>query len=120
MPNKTYFHESWLSDSRFVEWIAYCKLCKCTISLSNVGEKALRGHANGKKYKKRLEDHEQVKNFFKLKNAADITKEPNKTSDPVVITTVSAAVSTSSNASHTKSLDACFQESACPECALGS
>ena len=50
MPNKTYFHKSWLSDSRFVEWIAhskskenaYCKICKCVISLSNMGEKALR------------------------------------------------------------------------------
>ena len=55
MPNKTYFHESWLFD-RFVEWIArsnskenaYCKICKCVISLSNMGEKALRSHANGR------------------------------------------------------------------------
>ena len=22
MPNKTYFHETWLVDSRFMEWIA--------------------------------------------------------------------------------------------------
>ena len=120
MPNKTYFHESWLSDIRFGEWIArsnskensYCKICKCVISLSNMDEKALHSHADGKKHKKRLEDHEQVKNFFKLKNAIDITKEPNKTSEPVTITTpvdfVSAASSTSSNISHTKSHDACF------------
>ena len=82
-----------------------------------MGEKALRSHADGEKHKKRLEDHEQVKNVFKLKNATGITKEPNKTSEPVIITTpvdsVSAAGSTSSNASHTKSLDACFQDSAC-------
>ena len=49
MPIKT-FQGSWLSDSSFLEWIArllkkkmpYCKLCKCVISLSNMGEKALR------------------------------------------------------------------------------
>ena len=125
MQNKTYFHESCLSDSRFVEWVArsnskenaYCKLCKCVISLSNMGDTALRSHADGKKRKKRLEDHEQVKNFFKPKNAIDITKEPNKTSELVTRTTpvdsVSAASSTSSNTSHTKSLDACFRDSAC-------
>ena len=124
MPNKACFHESWLSNSRFMEWIArsnseenaYCKLCKCVISLSNVDEKALRSHADGKKHKKRLEGHEQVKNFFKAKNAIDITKEPNKTSEPMTITTsvdsVSAASPTSFNASHTKSRDACFQDSA--------
>ena len=68
MPNKTYFHETWLSDSRFVGWIArsvsketaHCKLCECDISLSNMGEKALQSHAAGKKHKKRVEDREQV------------------------------------------------------------
>ena len=73
-----------------------------------MGEKALRSRADRKKHKKRLEDHEQVKNFFQSKNAIDITKEPNKTSGPVIITTpadsVSPAGSTASNASHTKSL----------------
>ena len=125
MLNKTCFRESWLSDSRFVEWIArssskenaYCKFCKCVISLSNMRDKALRSHDDGKKHKKTLEDLEQVKNFFKPKNAIDITEKPNKTSEPVAITTpvdsMSAASSTSSNASHTKSLDACFQDSAC-------
>ena len=82
-----------------------------------MGDKALRSHDYGKKHKKRLEDLEQVKNFFKPKNAIDITEKPNKTSEPVAITTpvdsVSAASSTSSNASHTKSLDACIQDSAC-------
>ena len=50
--------------------------------------------------KKGLEDHEQVKNLFKPKL---------KTSEPMIITMIG---STSSNASHTKSLDACFQDSA--------
>ena len=41
-------------------------------------EKALCSHADdGKKHKKSLEDHEQVKNFFKLKNATNINKGPN-------------------------------------------
>ena len=82
-----------------------------------MNEKVLLSHPGGRKHKERLEDCEQVKSFFRPKNATDITKEPNKTSEPVIITTpvdsVSAAGSTSSNASHTKSLDACFQDSAC-------
>ena len=121
MLNETYFHESRLSDNRFAEWIAssnskenaYYKLCKCVISLSNMGEKALHSPADGKKHKERLDDHEQVKNFFKLKSATDITKETNKTSEHVTIITpvnsVLDAGSTSSNASHAKLLDACFQ-----------
>ena len=125
MPNKTYFHETWLSDSRFVGWIArsvsketaHCKLCKCDISLSNMGEKALQSHAAGKKHKKRLEDREQVKTLFTPKNLTNITKEPNGTSKTVIITTpvksMSPAVSTSSNTSDSKSLDTCFQDSAC-------
>ena len=87
------------------------------VDVSNMGEKALHSHADGKQHKKRLEDHKQVKSFFNPKNATDTTKEPNKTSEPVIITTpvdyVSAASSTPSNASHTKSLDACFQDSTC-------
>ena len=77
------------------------------------GEKALHSPADGKKHKERLDDHEQVKNFFKLKSATDITKETNKTSEHVTIITpvnsVLDAGSTSSNASHAKLLDTCFQ-----------
>ena len=61
MPNKAYFHKPCLSESDL--WIglrrsnskenAHYKLCKCVISLSNIGKKALRSHANGKKHKKR-------------------------------------------------------------------
>ena len=43
-----------------------------------MGEKALHSHADGKKHKKKLEDHEQVKNLFKPKL---------KTLQPVIITT---------------------------------
>ena len=88
----------WIAHSNSKE-NAHCKLCKCVISLSNMGEKALRSRAEGKKLK-RLEDHEQVKNFFKPKTATDITKQPNQTSGPVIIT---APVES----------PACFQDSAC-------
>ena len=55
------------------------------ISVTSMDEKALRSHAYRKKNQKRLEDHEHVKNFFKRKNATDIPKEPNKTSETVII-----------------------------------
>ena len=80
---------------------AYCKLCKCVISLSNMGEKALWSHANGKKHSKRLEGHDQIKNLFKPKTV----KAP--------VDSKSAASLTSYNVSITKSLDAYFQDSAC-------
>ena len=48
IPNKTCFYETWLSDSRFMKWVAcsvskenaQCKLCKCNINLSNMDDKA--------------------------------------------------------------------------------
>ena len=62
MPNKTSFQETWLSDSGCMEWIVPSvsnkvflgKLCKCGISLSNIGEKALHNNAPGEKNKKRF------------------------------------------------------------------
>ena len=41
-----------------------------------MGEKALRSHVDGKKRKKRLEDHGQVKNLFQPKDSTDLAKEP--------------------------------------------
>ena len=41
-----------------------------------MGEKALRSHVDGKKRKKRLEDHGQVKNLFQPKNSTDLAEEP--------------------------------------------
>ena len=38
-----------------------------------MGEKAVWSHADGKKHKKTLEYHEQIKKFFKTKHATDIT-----------------------------------------------
>ena len=62
MPNKTSFQETWLSDSGCMEWIVpsvsnkvfLAKLCKCGISLSNIGEKALHNNTPGEKNKKRF------------------------------------------------------------------
>ena len=79
-----------------------------------MGEKTLHSHADGKKHKKRLEDHEQVKISLSQKMQQTLPKNPSKTSESVVIATpvdsVSVIGSTSSNASHTKSLDACFPD----------
>lgn len=49
-------------NSGFMEWIVRSvskenvqdKLCKCGVSLSNMGEKALHSHAAGKRRKKRF------------------------------------------------------------------
>ena len=51
----TYFKNSWLSEKGFSEWlIKYddrknfkCKWCSCTLSLSNMGRKALTVHVTG-------------------------------------------------------------------------
>ena len=59
----------------------------------------------------------RLKISFKPKNVRYITKEPNKTSELMITTipgnSMSAADSTSSNASHSKSRDICFQNSIC-------
>ena len=82
-----------------------------------MGEMALRSHVDGKKRKKRLEDHGHVKNLFQPKNATYFAKEPNPRPKPVIIITtvdsVPAAGSTSSAACYTKSVDYCFQHSVC-------
>ena len=44
-PNQTYFHETWLSDSRLMKWIvqsvskenSHDKLCQCHVSLPKNG-----------------------------------------------------------------------------------
>ena len=57
--DSSYFQDCWLVDDRFKDWIsetqsrteARCKLCKKTITLSNMGVQALKSHADGKKHK---------------------------------------------------------------------
>ena len=56
MPKFTYFKNAWLSEKDFSEWLIKddddkknfkCKWCSCTLSLSNMGRKALTIHMNG-------------------------------------------------------------------------
>ena len=57
--DSSYFQDCWLVDDRFKDWIsetqfrteARCKLCRKTITLSNMGVQALKNHAGGKKHK---------------------------------------------------------------------
>ena len=52
------FNIDWLSRGEYKDWLlpedsdptkARCKICRKTFSLSNMGEKAVRSHAEGKK-----------------------------------------------------------------------
>ena len=51
--DSSYFQDCWLVDDRFKDWIsetqsstgARCKLCRKTITLSNMGVQALKSHA---------------------------------------------------------------------------
>ena len=58
-----------------------------------MGEKTLHSHADGKKHKKRLEDHEQVKISLSQKMQQTLPKNPSKTSESVVIATPVDSVS---------------------------
>ena len=56
--NKCIFNESWLSDSRFSQWLkrsgnstkARCSYCQKDFDISNMGIAALTSHASGKKH----------------------------------------------------------------------
>ena len=57
---KTYrFNTDWLSGEEYKDWLlpeesdntkARCKICKKTFSLLNMGETAMKDHAEGKKH----------------------------------------------------------------------
>ena len=63
---KTYFHEEWLTNVKYKLWavktkektVARCTLCKCDISLSNMGSRALDDHACGKKHSEKVKNQE--------------------------------------------------------------
>lgn len=61
MNKQTTFQSDWLRDPLFAAWlskdvqrntVAFCKLCKKTINLSNMGRRALTSHMEGEKHKK--------------------------------------------------------------------
>ena len=70
---QTYFQDNWLKDTRFAFWIsrskskenAFCTLCKKDFGLSNMGERTLVSHANGKKHNTMVADREKARSFFK-------------------------------------------------------
>lgn len=78
---KTYFNDNWLRNLSYKSWIqrgpsseeGRCKMCKSTFKLGNMGEQALKSHANGKIHKKFVLESEKVISFFKPKTKAAVT-----------------------------------------------
>lgn len=63
---KTRFQINWLENPEFKDWIqedlsnnykAKCSACHTSFSLSNMGARALRSHANGAEHKRRIAGH---------------------------------------------------------------
>ena len=55
---------------------AFCKLYKREIVLSNMGERALTSHPNGRKHQTKVMDIEMARNFFKPKTtSAEVKKQ---------------------------------------------
>ena len=60
--NKCIFNDSWLSDSRFSQWLkrsvnsakAYCNFCQKDFDISDMGVAGLTNHAACKKHKEIL------------------------------------------------------------------
>ena len=78
---KTYFQDSLLDSEEFKEWLVKvkddntqvrCRRCQKTISLSNMGIKALKRHASCKRNK---EITQKVSSFFSSKQKDQTTKE---------------------------------------------
>lgn len=63
-PNEIYFQDIWLQQKDFIPWLAKsqsstsatCKICSQTISLSNMGKRAVESHHKGEKHQDRLKE----------------------------------------------------------------
>lgn len=76
MPSKSRFNDSWLDSERHKSWLAkceksvfyaYCKVCKKEFCLSNMGERALVSHTEGKKHQSKvisIEKNVPIPSFF--------------------------------------------------------
>jgi len=61
-----HFHEIWLADPRFAPWLqqekndskGYCKLCKKSFDLSNIGIGALKSHMKSKQHNQIMKDRQ--------------------------------------------------------------
>ena len=60
------FNNAWLSNPEWKSWLqpcqsstaeAYCKVCRKTIMLSNMGPQAIKSHCNGKKHAANMVAH---------------------------------------------------------------
>ena len=81
MPMFTYFKNSWLSEKDFSEWLIKddddkknfkCKWCSCTLSLSNMGRKALTVHMNGAGHRNKRPGVYQIQNFSIMLDQAPV------------------------------------------------
>jgi len=119
----TYYQDIWLKDARFVSWLshskskenAFCRLCKKDFGLSNMGERALTSHANGKKHKTMVSDQEKLRIFFQPKPVSS-TKEKSTKSDLQIIeptneTEKGNLPEAPKDSSSKSSIDSCFQDS---------
>jgi len=81
MPGQCIFNVRWLEAEQYVRWLtsvndknkARCKLCLKDIDIDNMGESALKRHADGAKHKdltKSLEKDPKVHKFIKPAAAA--------------------------------------------------
>lgn len=70
----TKFSDSWLGDGEFQSWLARdkksdrsakCKLCMCTIELSNMGRRALTSHLTSKKHVSRAQNKDSQGGLLK-------------------------------------------------------
>lgn len=68
---KTYFQLSWLDKYLWLQeadcrWEAFCKLCQKKFSLSNMGEKAVTSHSDGRMHKLNVlgQASSGIKKFF--------------------------------------------------------
>lgn len=61
----THFNDLWLQDPKYVKWLlkdnecnrnARCKLCMCTIQLSNMGKRCLDVHSGRKKHMDKMKE----------------------------------------------------------------
>ena len=98
----TYFQDKWLDkSSEFHLWLckatenteAKCRLCKSTFSLSNMGVRALKCHAETKSHQKLVQDQLKISTFFEKRR--NVSKESSEKTDSFSNKTVDACSSSS-------------------------
>ncbi|XP_047990547.1 uncharacterized protein LOC125229685 [Leguminivora glycinivorella] len=97
MSKKTTFNCEWQLNDKFKPWLepvkndhfsAYCKLCKKSFTLSNMGEQALSSHMKGKKHNILLSNQNKsmsLKSFYSEDKKEPVSKEPITTTSPDIV-----------------------------------